>query len=573
MRQERLQQGQGLVLDRSLDETLIQSGFADLVPRRRRGHTPLALKLALLLVALAGVAGLPLLGTMLSLVVALVIEAISTYRQPYTSLERALIRTPLWERIRSPLIWTMSVGVGLVSLLHAGEPLWTALVRAGIVWASLQALADTVNHPERYTSLDRFLQWLRRLEGDVGRIWGLWLSTMALAILMSFAINVGAPGIWQAVGRSDWGRLLIFGLGVYGIAQIAFLRSSKSTVRAAVEETVQNWEAPKIWDLDRALRANQSTPSAAHSRSRYAPPLRERLKWKDVDNMVAHVGPTLEKILIRRVRRSTFLASASIFVVCLIFLMLAVFLIVPREVLANWVFPIPANEAEIILAFDHFGELFRTDFAIRLLGLDWASFAREPVPKLAFLEAALLVSFLLFRAATDRTALKMMAQADRAAMQRSFLLASAYLTLVEQGFQHLYTGFVSRRLTRNGAAKTLTLQNEVLLAPSAVARGSAYRIISSFAQLYGPLGGQIDAQLLAVFPHDRTAHEWTATFVTAVRPALAPEKPSDLDPRAYAAPGAIPEKFWIWSDDQLVDLSSFEEAQWYGRFVPQQEPP
>jgi hypothetical protein len=143
---------------------------------------------------------------------------------------------------------------------------------------------------------------------------------------------------------------------------------------------------------------------------------------------------------------------------------------------------------------------------------------------------------------------------------------------VEQGFQHLYTGFVNRRLTRNGAAKTLALQNEVLLAPSAVARGSAYRTISSFAQLYGPLGGQMDPQLLAVFPHDRTAHEWTATFVTSVWPALAEEKPGNLDPRAYAAPGAIPEKFWIWSDDQLVDLSNFEEAQWYGRFIPQQEP-
>jgi hypothetical protein len=57
-----------------------------------------------------------------------------------------------------------------------------------------------------------------------------------------------------------------------------------------------------------------------------------------------------------------------------------------------------------------------------------------------------------------------------------------------------------------------------------------------------------------------------------VWPALAAEKPRDLDPRAYAAPGAIPEKFWIWSDDQLIDLSSLEEAQWYGRLVPHQEP-
>jgi hypothetical protein len=414
---------------------------------------------------------------------------------------------------------------------------------------------------------------MRRLEQEVARIWGLWLTHIALAVLMSFAINVGAPGIWQAVGRSDWGRLLVFGLGVYAIAQIAFLRASKSIVQNAVQETIQNWEAPKIWDLDRALRSNQTPPRAGQSRSRYASPLRERLRWKDVDNLVAHVSPTLEQILIRRVRWSAFLASASTFVVSLIFLMVAVFLIVPREVIANWVFPMPTPEPHIALAFDHFGELVQTDFAVRLLGLDWSSLAQEPVPKLAFLEAALLVSFLLFRAATDRTTLKVMAYADRAAMQRSFLLATAYLTLVEQGFQHLYTGFVSRRLTRNGAAKILTLQNQVLLAPAAMARGSAYRTVSSFAELYGPLGSSLGAELLAIFPHDRTAHEWTATFVTSVWPALAAQKPGDLDPRAYAAPGAIPEKFWIWSDDELVDLSSFEEARWYGRFVPQQEPP
>jgi hypothetical protein len=560
------------VLDRSLDEILINSGFAELVPRRRRGHAPLALKLALLLLALLAVVGLPLLGVALSLVVALAIQAISAYRQPLRSLEMALIRMPLWERIRQPFVWTMAAGVILVALLHAAEPLWSGLLRAGVVWVCLQSLANTVNHPERYTSLDRFLHWIRRLEREVGRIWGLWLSNMALAVLMSFAINIGAPGVWQAVGRSDWSRLIVLGLGVYAIAQIAFLRSSKATVQAAVQETIQNWEAPKIWDLDRALRVNQTSSGAGRGKSRYATPLRERLRWKDVDNMVARVGPTLEKILIRRVRWSAFLATTSTFVVSLLFVTLAVFLIVPREVITHWVSPDPANEPEFILAFDHFGELFEADFALRLLEVDGSQLAQEPVPKLAFLEAALLVSFLLFRAATDRSVLTIMAHADRAAMQRSFLLATAYLALVEQGFQHLYTGLVDRRLTRNGAAKTLTLKNQVLLAPAAMARGSVYRTISSFAELYGPLGKTMDAELLAVFPNDRTAYEWTATFVTSVWPPLAAEKPGDLDPRAYAAPGAIPDKFWIWSDDQLVDLANFEEAQWYGRFVPQREP-
>jgi hypothetical protein len=291
-----------------------------------------------------------------------------------------------------------------------------------------------------------------------------------------------------------------------------------------------------------------------------------------VDNVVAHVGPTLEQTLIRRVRWSTFLGSVSIFLVAFVLLGMAVFLIVPREVIANWVLPDAALDTEIVLAFDSFTELFTSEFADVLLGLDWSRVAQEPVPKLVFLEAAILVSFMLFRAATDPNTLKIMANADRATLQRSFLLATAYLTLLEQEFQHLYSGFVNRRLTRDGASKTLAFQNQVLLAPSAIARGSAYRVISSFAQLYGPPGSKLGAELLAVFPHDRIAHEWTATFVTSVWPALAAEKPSDLDPRAYAAPGAIPDKFWIWSDDQLIDLSSLEEAQWYGRFVPLQEP-
>lgn len=572
MRRDR---GQGFVPDPSLDENLMHNGLAELVPRSRRGRVPLTLKLAFLLLAIVGIAGLPLLGIGLLLVVALAIGAVavSASRQQPGSLEMAMVRPSPAERLGSPVIWAMAAGVSLVALLYAKEPLGTALLRAGIVWLGLRALADTVRHPERYRSLDRFLQWIRRLEQEVGRIWGLWLSSLALAVLVSFAINIGAPGVWQAVGRTDWGRLLLFGFGIYAIAQVVFLRASKATVRAAVQETVQNWETPKIWDLDRALRANPPSSSAGQGKSRYANPLRERLKWKDVANMVAHVGPTLEQTLIQRVRWSTCLASALTFVVAFVFLSVAVFLIVPREVIANWVFPIPADEAQLMLAFDNFDELFAPEFAVRLLSMDGSRLAQEPVPKLVFLEAAVLVSFLLFRAASDRTVLRIMANADRAAMQRSFLLATAYLTLLEQEFQHLYGGLVTRRLARDGASKTLTLQNQVLLAPSAMARGSAYRIISSFAQLYGPPGGKLGAELLAVFAHDRTAHEWTATFVTSAWPALAAEGPSDLDPRAYAAPGAIPEKFWIWSDEhQLIDLSSLDEAQWYGRFVPQQEP-
>lgn len=571
MSRDRVQRGPALAPDSSLDEALIRNGLAEIVPRKRRGRAPLALRLALLLLAILGVVGLPLLGVLLSLVVAVVIEVISTYRRRSSSLESSLVRPTLWERIRPPLYWTLAAGVGLVAILHAGEPLWAASLRGGFVWLCLRAIADTVNHPERYASLDRFLQWLKRLEQHVGRIWGLWLSNVALALLLGFAVNIGAPGIWQSVGHTGWGRLFVFGAGIFVLAEIAFLRSSRSTVHAAVQETLQNWEAPKLWDLDRALKASLSALNTRYGKSRYADHLRERLRWKNVDNLVAHLGPTLEETLIRRVRWSTLVASASVFVVTFAFLVIAVFLIVPRDVMVNWVSPAVASEPEIVLAFDSFDELFTPAFAVRLMGLDWANLAQEPVPKIVFLEAAILVSLILFRAATDRTVLRIMANADRAAMQRSFLLATAYLTLVEQEFQHLYSGFVNRRLSRNGAARTLTLHNEVLLAPCAMARGGAYRAISGFSQLYGLPAQELTAQLVAIFSNDRSAHEWTATFVHSVWPALATEESRELDPRTYAAPGAFPEKFWIWSDDQLIDLSSFEEAQWYGRFVPHQE--
>jgi len=68
-------------------------------------------------------------------------------------------------------------------------------------------------------------------------------------------------------------------------------------------------------------------------------------------------------------------------------------------------------EREITLAFDDFGELSNKEFLARLFGVDGPDLAKEPLPKVAFLEAAVLASLLLFRAASDRSALKSMANA------------------------------------------------------------------------------------------------------------------------------------------------------------------
>jgi hypothetical protein len=38
--------------------------------------------------------------------------------------------------------------------------------------------------------------------------------------------------------------------------------------------------------------------------------------------------------------------------------------------------------------------------------------------------------------------------------------------------------------------------------------------------------------------------------------------------KVFSAPDEGPGKFWIWSDAKLIDLTSFEEAQVFGRFVP-----
>jgi hypothetical protein len=51
----------------------------------------------------------------------------------------------------------------------------------------------------------------------------------------------------------------------------------------------------------------------------------------------------------------------------------------------------------------------------------------------------------------------------------------------------------------------------------------------------------------------------------SVSPAL--EQVADFELQTAPTPDSTPTRFWLWSGEQLVALTSLQEAQWYGRFV------
>jgi hypothetical protein len=564
MSRNRVQSQQSSRVEGSLDRILVANSLAELVPRTRRGRAPLALKLAFLLVAVTGLVGFPAGAVALCLVLAGAIEAMSYQRQRYGSLVQALTRPSFWERLRPPFYWTLVTAAGLVALVHAREPLLLSLLRAGILWLGCRGIQDVVQHPERYRSWDTFVDWLSRVERQADRAWSTWLSFVILTVAASFAINLAVPGIWQSVGNAGWDRLFLFGSVIGLLSLFALARSARSTVRSMVQESLGHWGEPQAGDLDRALRTSQTTPDAEYVSAEFAAQIKERLQWKDVDNLAVRVGTTLEHALTRRIQLGALLGGASAFLATLSFLAISVFLIVPEDVIADWVSPGQAGEREVILAFGDFDELLSLQFAERLLSLDRSSLLQEPIPKVAFLEAVMLVSLMFLRAAIDPSALKLMANADRANMQRWLLLGTAYLVLLEREFQYLHRGFVARQVTGERAFRLVPLPNVVLVGPSATTKAGVYRAISQFYDLYTPVNGEA-GQLVAVFPSHRSAKAWTTTFVRSPAPPL--ERPGVRNGKAIPEPATRSERFWIWSDDQLVDLTSLEEAQLFGRFV------
>lgn len=547
-----------------LDEVMIRSGLADLVPCSQRGRVPLLLQMVLLLAGLVGVLGLPAGGALSCLVLALTIEAVSYQRRQLCPLWAALARRSVWDRIRPSFYWTLAAGAALVALLLAEASVLSSLLRGGFLWLCFRAIEDTIKHPERYTSMEGFGGWLERLGQQVARPWGLWFDLVILGITVSFLLNVAAPGLWQSVGNTGWDRLLLLVGALYLLASLALSRSSKWMVRATVGDSMHNLDGVQATDLSEVLRSARAVVSTAGANPGYTEQVGEQLKWKKLDSLVPRVGAILERTLIQRLRWSAFLASGLAFLLAFLFLAVSAFLIVPREVMSSWTSGEEAGGRQTLLAFDDFEELYNLEFEDRILGLDLSGLAQEPLPKVVFFEAALLVSLLVLWAANRRAVLRSMANADSTTLRRSLLLGTAYLTLREERFQHLFGGFITRQLTTDRTFRTITLENEVLLVPSVARKVAVYRALSGFLKLYSPPGWRSSTYLVALFASHRFAQVWATTFV---RSPSTPEATEPLDRRAFLASDELPGKFWIWSGEQLLDMTSLEEAQWYGRFV------
>jgi hypothetical protein len=505
---------------------------------------------------MSSLVGLPLIGLFVSLVLAVLLEAANYHHQRLVSLPQAILRPVFWDRFVSSFYWTLVLGVIFVSMFHARESLLIGLLRGSFLWLCLRGLEALVWHPERYNSFDGLLDWLERFEQQVRRVLGSWLGFASLAIVAALALALGAPGIWESVGNSGWDRLLVVGGGLYLIAVVTLLRSTKGTVRSAVEQGIQEWHDPRAEELEAALCP--PPPGCAGQ-------LQAGLTWKDLDKLATRTAATLEKALVQRLRWSVFLSSVLVFLLASAFLAAAVFLIVPREVIAGWVGADRAGSSEIVLAFGDLNELLNLDFAERVLGLDWSGLEQEPLPKVIFMEAVVLASLMLFRTAADRSALKVMAGVDPEAVQSLLLLGTAYLTLLEEEFQYLYQGLATRQVTGGATPSTVRMRNVILLAASVSTKVGAYRAITDFFRTYNPPDWGSSTDLVAVFAIPRSAEEWADRFLRSVSPALEDHQAPVL--QVFSEPEEGPGKFWIWSEEQLIDLTSFEEAQVYGRFV------
>lgn len=549
-----------------MDQALIGNGLAELVPRQRRGHAPLAFKLALLFLGLAALLGLPLGGVLLCLALALTVEAASHHWQQLVPLATAFVRPSLWDRTRPPFYWTLVIGTVLVSFFDPGESFLSSLLRGGILWLCFRGIEDMVRHPERTSSFDGFLDWLERLEQRVGRVLSSWVGFASLAIVASLALALAAPGIWRSVGNTGWDRLLVACGGLYLMAVVTLLRSSRRAVQAAVEESLERWDGPPAEELATVLCPAQAVVAGPHGMVGCAEQIEEGLAWKDVDELAARTGAALEQALIQRLRWSAFLSSGLAFLLAFAFLATALFLIVPREVIAQWVALDETDEGVIVLAFGDFEELLSLEFAERVLGLDWPGLDQEPLPKVVFLEAAVLASLMLFRTAADRSALMFLAGAEPTNIRRWLMLGTAYLILLEGEFQYLARGLATRQVSGGAASSTVKVRNVVLLAPSIPTKAGAYRAITDFYQTYQPAEWKTSPDLVAVFGSSAAAQEWARRYLRSVSPAIA--RPQDRAVRDISTlDDEGPGKFWVWSEEQLIDLTSYEEAQVYGRFV------
>jgi hypothetical protein len=557
-----------------LARILVNNDLADLVPLSQRGQPKRLLCWILLLLGFAAAIGLPLLGAALFFLLAVLIEAWNFSRRHHTTAYTAFVRPHFWQRIRPAFYWPLAIGTVLVALLLDEASLASSLLRGTGQWLFLSMLYASLQHPERTESPGRFWTWVRGRCRQTFQILDAWLSLIALGISLSILLNLSIRWIWQSVGQMGWDRLFAFGCGFYLLALLAFLISSRATVRSTVQEIARQRDGLRFRDLARVLRWTPPVPG----RTRVDPSSRDLLEswleWKNIENLVSRVGFRLASVFARRLRRSAIWASILAFVLSATIIVMSLSLLLPRYMVEDWTAGPQGLQVQLTLVVDHLAELYNGAFSDRLKTAGWSGVVKDPLLKVAYLQAAFIASLLLIQTATSRRKLSAMVGFERWDLYRWLTLGTAYLILLENDFQYLYHGTAMRRLSGKYLNTTLRMRNDVLLAPSVGTKVDVYRTICQFLEIYGHAEWETSPYVIALFSAYHSAREWAAEFLRF--PRRAAEYLPDLADYGLEEPlieDEGDERYWVWSGDNLITFTSLEEARWFGRFVGQSTDP
>lgn len=550
-----------LSLERYLGEMLFLHGLGELIPRKQRGPVASRFAWVVLFLAVLGWVGLPAYGGLVSLGLALALETLDAYRQRRGLLSRVFLGRGWRERIGPPFYWALVVGSGLVSLLHTDASLSEALFRAGFQWICFKTIEDLTHQPQRYESVHHFLSWLERLWQQVIYAFRTWVKFAFVGAMLAVILNLSSARIWESVGQTPWSRLFAFGGGLYVMAVWTFNRLSQAMVRSSVEAAVESWDGIRPSDLKRMLRSVPSLPGVVYAGASTAKLLEMRAGWKSEYSLLSRVGQQLTAALARRQRQNVLSCSLLAIILAACMITVSTFLLIPRDVIARWVSAGQTADSGVVLAVNRLAELGSGEFWNQALGPDGVDLGQEPLPKLAFLEAVIIMSLIMFEASSSH----LRADLDPSAVRRWLALGTTYLILLENEFQHLYSGFLTRQLTGAGALRHASIQNDVLLIPAVGRKAPIYRAIADYLQIYGLPEEDEFPFAITLFDNLHSAQEWALRFLRFTPAVMA--RPPDLDRRDFWEPEAGPVCYWIWSDNELVMLSSFEEARWYARLV------
>jgi hypothetical protein len=568
MNQNPSAQQRRLTLDRYLGEILIRSDLADLVPLKQRGRFATRpgcfatrTGLGLLLLSLIGWVGFPWHAAILSLALAFAIETLDYAWRLRGAPSAALLRRSLWERIRPSFCGPLAVGVVLGAWSYGKLPFVVGLARAGYLWLCFRTLEDTLSHPERYGSVHQFLDWVRHLGHQVVAAFRPWIKYAIVGTLLAVILDLSSQQVWEAVGRTPWNRLLIFGGGLYLFAILTFGSLSRSSVRAAVHAALERWEGIRPSDLKKTLRSVPSIPGVFYVGSKPAELLETRLGWKNQDNLAARVARPLTAMLARRYQRHVLISSVLAAILVAFFISLSAFLIIPRDVVTRRMSAEPTGDVAPVPAADGLAAPGIDASWLSLLAAGELDLVTDPLPKLAFLEALVIVALIMF----ETSAGQLEADLAPAELHRWLVLGTTYLALLENEFQYLYGGFMTRRLAGTSVPRFVSMRNDVLLAPSARQRLAVFKAICDFFRVHGFVEDEFRPSALAIFDDCALAQEWASKFLRFS--PLVMDRPYDLDRCLFQDTSAIPGRYWIWASNRLVRLSDFDEARWYARLV------